>query len=176
VVAAEATTAQIATVQVGEQAIITPVGSTVTAYGVVAAYSPLGTTSSGVTSFPVTISVTGNPAGLYPGASADVELVTRYVANVLVVPTSAVHTIGTSSYVDLLKNGKEVQQTIGIGATGSAETQVTSGLKAGQLVVIASLRASVPSGTSGGLGGGFGGRGGFGGGGFGGGGFVRAGG
>lgn len=169
---ADATTAQIGDVQDGEQAEITPVGASTIAFGVVSSYSLLGTTTSGVTSFPVTISVTGNPSGLYPGASADVELVTRYVANVLVVPTSAVHTTGTSSYVYVLKNGKEVQQTIGVGATGSEETQVTSGLRTGEEVVIASLSERVPSATSGsgfprgGFGGGLGGAGGGLGGGF----------
>ncbi len=176
VVSADATTAQIGDVQDGEQAIITPVGSTATFYGIVSSFSLFGTTSSGVTSFPVTILVTGNSSGLYPGASADVELVIRQVNNVLVVPTSAVHTLGTSSYVDVLTKGKEVQQTVTIGASGGTYTQIVSGLKSGQEVVIASLRSTVPSGTSGS---GTFGRGGFGsGGGFppgGGAGFTRSG-
>ena len=94
VVDADATTAQIGDVQVGEQAVITPVGGTATFYGIVSSFSIYGSTSSGVTSFPVTVLVTGNSSGLYPGASADVELVIRQVNNVLVVPTSAVHTMG----------------------------------------------------------------------------------
>jgi hypothetical protein len=177
VVSADATTAQIGDVQDGEQAVISPVGGTATFYGVVSSFSLFGTTTSGVTSFPVTILVTGSSSGLYPGASADVQLVIRQVNNVLVVPTSAVHTVGTSSYVDLLKNGQEVQQTVTVGASGGTYTQIVSGLKSGQEVVIASLRATVPSGTSGSgtLGrGGFGGGSGFPGGG-GGGAFTRGG-
>jgi membrane fusion protein, macrolide-specific efflux system len=185
VVAADATTSQIGEVLDGEQAVITPTGATTNYYGVVTSYSTTGTTSDGVTSFPVTIAVTGSPSGLYPGASASIELIIRQVNNVLEVPTSAVHTLGTASFVYVLKNGKEVDTPITIGATGDAETQVVSGLKSGQLVVIASLTATVPSGT-GGATGGFtrfgggglgGGGGGFGGGGFGGGGgAVRVGG
>ena len=110
-------------------------------------FSIYGSTSSGVTSFPVTILVTGSSSGLYPGASADVELVIRQVNNVLVVPTSAVHTAGTSSYVDILKKGKEVQQTVTVGATGEPYDQILSGLKSGQEVVIASLGSTVPSST-----------------------------
>jgi hypothetical protein len=77
--------------------------------------------------------------------------------------------VGTSSYVDLLKNGKEVQQTVTVGASGGTYTQIVSGLKAGQEVVIASLRSTVPSSGSttfgrGGFGGGAGFGGGFGGG------------
>jgi multidrug efflux pump subunit AcrA (membrane-fusion protein) len=119
----------------------------------------------------VTITVTGSTQGLYAGASAEVEIIVRQSTNVLVVPTTAVHTVGTSSYVYLLKNGKEVEQTVTIGAEGTPYTQITSGLKSGQEVVIASLSSSLStgSGTTGtgrtGFGGGLGGgAGGFGGG------------
>ncbi len=175
------TTSQIGEVQNGEQAVITPSGATTSVYGVVSSFSSQGTTSSGVTSFPVVVSVTGAPSGLYPGASATVELVVKQVSNVLVVPTSAVHTLGSSSYVEVLKNGKEQRQVIGVGATGAAETQVTSGLSSGEEVVLASLGSAASSsgsssrfgGLGGGLGGGFGG--GFGGGLGGAGGFTRSG-
>jgi membrane fusion protein, macrolide-specific efflux system len=160
VVDADATTSQIGQLQLGEQAIITPTGSNTTAYGVVSSISQLGTTSSGVTTFPVTITVTGNPPGLYSGAEADVEIIVSQVTNVLVVPTTAVHSVGTSSFVYLLKDGKEVAQPVTVGATSGTYTQIKSGLKSGQEVVIASLSSRIPSSTSGS---GFGGRGGFGG-------------
>ena len=62
--------------------------------------------------------------------------------------------MGTSSYVDILKNGKEVEQSITLGATASDETQVVSGLKSGQEVVLVSLSAKVPSSTGSSTGGG----------------------
>ena len=176
VVNVDATTAQIAEIQDQEQAEITPSGTSTIAYGIVSSISTVGTTTSGVTTFPVTIAVTGNPAGLYAGASADVEIIVRQATNVLVVPTTAVHSLGTSSYVDLLKNGKEVEQTVTIGAEGSPYTQITSGLKEGQEVVIASLSATIPSSTGTGTGRAVFGGGGFGGGGFGGGGGLGGGG
>jgi macrolide-specific efflux system membrane fusion protein len=185
VVDVDATTSQIGQLQAGEQAQITPTGTSTVAYGIVSGISKLGTTSSGVTTFPVTIAVTGSPAGLYSGASADVSIVVSEAANVLVVPTTAVHTVGTGSFVYLLKNGKEVPQPVTTGATSGTYTQIKSGLHAGQEVVIASLSSRISSGTSGtgatgrgfgGLGGGGFGGGGFGGGGFGGGGAFRGGG
>jgi membrane fusion protein, macrolide-specific efflux system len=166
VVDADATTSQIAQLQVGEQAVITPTGSDTTAYGVVTSISKLGTTSSGVTTFPVTITVTGNPSGLYAGAEADLEIIVSQVTNVLVVPTTAVHSVGTSSIVYLLQNGKEVAQPVTVGATSGTYTQVKSGLKSGQEVVIASLSARIPSSTSGSTGSGRASFGGLGGGGF----------
>ena len=136
-------------------------------------------------SFPVVIGVTGTPSGLYSGMSADASIIVLEHSDVLTVPSSAVHTLGTESFVYELKGGKEVEHTVTIGAVGTTLTQITSGLKSGTEVVLAnlSLPLSTGSSTSGGLGsgltgglggsgftgGGFGGRG-FGGGGFGGGG------
>jgi hypothetical protein len=100
---------------------------------------------------------------------------------VLTVPSSAVHTLGTASFVYELGQGKEVEHTVTLGAVGTTLTQITSGLKSGDKVVLANLAAKIPTaGTStspfgGGLGGGgafrITGGGGLGGGGFGGGGF-----
>jgi macrolide-specific efflux system membrane fusion protein len=174
VVDVDASTSQLSELEMGEQATITPTGTSTTAYGVVTSVSQLGTTSSGVTTFPVTITVTGSPKGLYSGASTDVSIVVSEVTNVLVVPTTAVHAIGTGSYVDVLKNGKETVQAVTTGSASGEYTQIKSGLKSGQEVVIASLSrsATTGSGTTGRAGfGGFGGGGfGGGGGGFGGGG------
>jgi len=172
VVDVDASTSQLSELEMGEQATITPTGTSTTAYGVVTSVSQLGTTSSGVTTFPVTITVTGSPKGLYSGASTDVSIVVSEVTNVLVVPTTAVHTIGTGSFVDVLKNGKEVTQAVTTGSASGEYTQIKSGLKSGQEVVIASLAKSATTGSGTTSGRGFGGlSGGLDGGGFGGGGF-----
>jgi multidrug efflux pump subunit AcrA (membrane-fusion protein) len=161
----------------GDQAVITPNGSTTPVYGTVSQITPLATQSSGVASFPVTVAITGTPPGLFAGASAQVSMVVQQTSNVLTVPTSAVHNVGSRSFVNVLQGGKQVTRTVTTGATDAARTQITSGLSSGDQVVLANLNASVPSGSStrpGGAGG-FGG-GGFGGGGFGGGGFGGGGG
>jgi len=105
--------------------------------------------------------------------SADASIIVLERAGVLTVPSSAVHPLGTESFVYVLKGGQEVEQTVGVGAVGTTLTQITSGLKSGQQVVLANLSIPLSTGTSssGGLGGGFTGLGGagLGGGGFGGG-------
>jgi multidrug efflux pump subunit AcrA (membrane-fusion protein) len=159
----------------GDQAVITPNGATQPVYGTVSQITPLATQSSGVSTFPVTIAITGTPPGLFAGASAQVSIVVMQRTNVLTVPTSAVHTIGSRSVVDVLEGGKQVPHVVTTGATDAARTEITSGLSAGDQVILANLNAAVPSGNTtrpgGGLGGGGFGGGGFGGGGFGGGGF-----
>lgn len=169
-VQASVTDAQIARIKVGDQAVITPNGSTQNVFGTVSQITPLATQSSGVATFPVTIAITGTPPGLFAGASAQVSIVVLQRSDVLTVPTSAVHTIGSRSIVNVLEGGKQVSHVVTTGATDAARTEITSGLSAGDQVVLANLNASVPGNTTNRPGGGAGGFGGFGGGGLGGGG------
>jgi multidrug efflux pump subunit AcrA (membrane-fusion protein) len=168
---ASITGSDVSEVQVGDQVDLTLTGSATPIYGTVSSLGIVATVSSGVASFPVVVVVTGDPAGLYSGMSADASIIVLERANVLTVPSSAVHTLGTASFVYELKGGKEVEHTVGVGAVGTTLTQITSGLKSGQEVVLANLSIPLSTGssTSGGLGSGFTGTGGLGGGGFGGG-------
>jgi HlyD family secretion protein len=128
--------------------------------------------TSGAVSYPVTVAL---PSGtnVVGGAAAAVTVVVATVDDVLAVPTSAVHYSGTTTYVEVLRGGKETRRTVKVGAIGAALTQVASGLTAGQQVVLADIGAAVPSSSSTlTRGGGFGG-GGFGGAGGGGAGFTR---
>ena len=155
--------AQIAQVKLGEQAIVVPTGSTSSVYGTVTQITPQATIGSGVATFPVTVSITNaatyppttapktSAPPLFAGASAQVTLVVREATNVLSVPTSAVHTIGSRNFVFIPYKNREKKTTILVGATDPLRTQVISGLKSGQLVVIVNTKLAVPN-QSGGLG------------------------
>jgi len=129
--------------------------------------------STGTASFPVSIAVTGSPTGLYAGGTVTAQIVVRQLTNVLTVPTAAISSQNGATTVSKLVNGKPVSTPVVVGTVLGASTQVTSGLKEGDQVVVRQFR--LPSGTNTGNGGQRGqfGRGGFGGtgGGFGGGGF-----
>lgn len=153
----------------GDQVQLVPSGSATTIYGTVSSLGIVATVSSGVATFPVTIAVTGTPAGLYSGMTAQATIIVLQRSGVLTLPSSAVHSVGTASYVYELKNGKEVEHTVGVGAVGTTSTQITSGLKSGTKVVLANLSQSISTGsnsTGSSRFGGFGGFGGLGGGGF----------
>jgi trimeric autotransporter adhesin len=112
---------------------------------------------------------------LFTGSTANVVIDTGSVTNVLAVPTSAVETTGTSSYVLETDQGELTRKVIKVGMVGDTYTQVLSGLHDGQSVVLADYGEAVPSSNTdltNALGGG-GGFGGFGGGGLGGGGTFR---
>jgi macrolide-specific efflux system membrane fusion protein len=173
---------QINRVKVGDQAVITPSGSTNTVYGVVSSVGLVASTSGSVASFPVVIAVTGTPSGLYSGSSAQVSIITEQLNNVVEVPTSAISYTNGSATVTQVTGGGTKAVAVTTGAASGGYTQITSGLSAGDRIQVRSVkfnRASLGGtarnlfgggggggGGLGGSGGGFGGgAGGFGGGG-----------
>jgi multidrug efflux pump subunit AcrA (membrane-fusion protein) len=167
---------EVGSVQAGDQAQIVPDGATAPVYGVVSSVGLIASTTSGVATYPVTIAVTGNPGGLYPGASATVTLIVKQLNNATTVPTAALHYTSSGAAVYEMVNGRQVAVPVTVGMTSDGETQITSGLSVGTKVVVQGLRAGgfgtttggTGRGTRGGFGGGGGGFGGAGGGGFGG--------
>ena len=147
----------------GLQAEITPTGSSTKIFGTVKSIGIIASSSSsGSTTFQVTITVTGSPKGLYAGGGADVSIIVRQVENVLSVQTNAVHTEGGKTVVHQMKGGAQVSTPVKVGTTYGAVTQILSGLKAGDKVVGTTFRlgGSRPSGGTGTrLGGGTGGGG-----------------
>jgi multidrug efflux pump subunit AcrA (membrane-fusion protein) len=180
-------------VKVGQQASVTAAGSSTAMPGTVRSISllPASSTSTTVT-YPVVVRVPRPSASLAGGSSATATITLGSVKNVVTVPNSALTSlVSGTGFVQTVKNGKVTQTIVRTGAVGATSTQVTSGLTAGQQVVIANLSEALPTTTTtnrfatrtgtGGLtsslsgAGGLGGGATFGGGGFGGGGFNRGG-
>jgi membrane fusion protein, macrolide-specific efflux system len=170
---------EIGQIAVGDQATITPTGSTTPAYGTVASIGLIASESSNVATFPVVIDVTGTPSGLYAGSTADVAIIVKQLNNVVEVPTAAInYSSGGQTTVTQVKAGKDVTTSVTLGQAASGETQITGGVTSGDQVVERVVKfTGVPGGSRtgglggfGGAGGGFGGTGRFPAGGFGGGG------
>jgi trimeric autotransporter adhesin len=187
-VTVEVPLASIATVHVGQQANVTPQGATSSAAGSVTSISLLPSTSSGSTgtgsgagqatsttssaTYPVVVLVPEALPALASGSRADVSLLVGTASKVLTVPNSALTPLAKGQAMVLtLKNGVTARALVKTGYAGTLTTQVTSGLSAGQQVVLADLstalptnttssrRLGVPGGATGGLGGGLGGAG-----------------
>jgi membrane fusion protein, macrolide-specific efflux system len=140
---------QIGHIKKGEQAVIVPQGASTPQYGTVTSVGLLGSSTSGVTTFPVEITVTGTPTGLFAGATATVSIIYKQLTDVLQVPTTAVHYAGGSPYVELAGTGGTTRQTVAVGLTANGYTQITSGLSEGQQVVVPVVRSSTTSGSGG---------------------------
>ncbi len=141
---ANASTRQVSELKVGDQVLVVPTGAAQPSTGTVVSISTIPTISNGVATFAIVIGVTGKPTDMYVGATADLTAIFLNVRNVLTVPSSAVQTLGTRSFVGILSHGKEVMHPVVIGAVGGVFTQIKAGLKPGEKVVIANLSASLP--------------------------------
>jgi macrolide-specific efflux system membrane fusion protein len=160
---------QVGQVKAGDQAVITPSGSPTAVYGTVSSVGLIATGTSGVSSFPVTVAVTGTPSGLYAGAAATVSIVTQQLNNVTEVPTAALSYSNGQATVTVVQGAKQVTQAVTTGASASGFTQITSGVKTGQTIIQKVVKFNATgaagnilggTGATGGTRGGFGGAGG----------------
>ncbi len=106
---------------------------------------PVQSGSSGYTYPVVVVAAVVRRAGCSRARRANVVIATGEVANVVAVPTSAVQTLGSRSYVGMLSNGTLTRKVIKVGMVGDTYTQVLSGLTPGQSVVLADYAEPVPS-------------------------------
>lgn len=110
----------------------------------------IATTSSGVASYGVTLDMDTVPAGLKPGMSASVTITTASAGNVLAVPSTSVTSAGTRSFVTVVTtdgNGKQTQTRtpVTVGLKGDSMTEISSGLKAGDEVILSTTTTSASS-------------------------------
>jgi hypothetical protein len=93
-------------------------------------------TSGGTATFPVVIDVTGNPAGLFAGASATVSVIVQKLTGVLTVATAAVSTQDGRTVVHKVVAGRQVVTPVSVGTVYGPLTEVRSGLQVGDLVAV----------------------------------------
>jgi HlyD family secretion protein len=114
---------------------VTAIGADLT--GTVTAISPTATTSSqGVVSYPVTITIKDPPATARAGMSADVTITTASATGVLVVPASALQgTTGNYAVLVLQANGTTSRVPVEVGLVTNAMAEIKSGIDEGTTVV-----------------------------------------
>jgi len=132
--------------------------------GKVSAIDTNGSVSSGVTSYPTTITFDSAPDTVYPNMAVNATIITAVKDEVLLVPTSAVQTQNGESTVRVMNNGKISQVTVETGLSSDTQTEIVSGLSEGQTVVVGTISTQTTRGTTGAAASPFGGTG-FGGGG-----------
>jgi len=152
----------------GAQVTVTGIGGMLT--GSVARVGPVDISSSSYT-YPLVVALPAGSHGIAAGSSAQITVTLAEVKDAKVVPTSAVHTAGGTSYLEVIRTGQESRDPVQVGVVGADYTQITSKLSAKTEVVLADLSEPVPSSSSststgsflgGAGGGGFPGGGGFG--------------
>lgn len=146
---------------------ITALGTDVA--GTVSSVSTTGSNSSGVVGFGILVAVDSVPAGVLPGMSVQVTVVTSEALGVLSIPSVALGgTLGSYTVSMLGDDGTTSTRSVGTGLITTDLAQITSGLVAGDRVVTGTASTQLtttdggggfrgPGGLGGGLGGGFGG-------------------
>lgn len=148
-VVADVAADDIVKVKPGMQAQLTPSGAAEPVYGTVTGVGLVAeASSSGAATFPVTVVVTGAQSKLYAGTSATVSIIIKQVTDVLAVPAMALHTSGSTTYVEKLVGGKQVRTTVKIGDTHGGNTEVIAGLEAGDKVVLATFKLPTGNGDN----------------------------
>ena len=125
--------------------------------GYVSKISTVGTTTNGVTTYPITI-IVNNPEGLIPGMNVEASIVTQSVENALLVPTTALNrgnTVWVKKDSKSAKNGKTVkanqnlknpelyegyvQVQVETGMSNDAFIEIVSGLEEGDDILITTI-------------------------------------
>ena len=132
--------------------------------GTVSGIDTLGTVSQGVVTYIVKVSFDNQDSRVKPGMSVTASIVTARKSNVLTVPNSAVKSRGNRSYVETIVEAAATstrasstrmlgvrsltpprEQTVVIGIASETSTEVTSGLKEGDRIVV---RTFAPTATA----------------------------
>lgn len=83
-----------------------------------------------------TVTIAELPSGVTVKYTGIAQIKVKVLAaNVLLVPTAAIKGSGGSASVQLLVNGKTTRQSVVVGQQSAGESEITSGLSAGQNVV-----------------------------------------
>jgi membrane fusion protein, macrolide-specific efflux system len=125
--------------------------------GKVVAIDPSATTSNNVVTYGVTLSLDKVPVGAKVGQTVSVSVVTGTVQDALFVNSAAITTAGNRHSVTVLTNGQQENRQVEIGLVGDQTTQITSGVQAGEELVVTTASTTTGSGTGGLNGGGLGG-------------------
>ena len=131
--------------KVGQAASVQPDGSAITITGRITNIGLVSTSTTTSTTYPVTISLTGDTSQLRNGGTASISITTASAANALTVPSSAVHANNGTYTVVVLDGDTTKDVTVQVGAIGPQWTEIKSGLSAGQTVVLADLHQALPT-------------------------------
>ena len=136
--------ADLSSLKQGLTCTVTATGATTSLPGTLTSIGIVGTTSSGTTSYPIIVTLTGNPTGLYVGGSADVTIVVSQVT-VLTVPTAAVQQENGQTYVTVVMNGAQTKTNVTVGRTFGTRTEITAGIAEGDEVLVPTQATSTSS-------------------------------
>lgn len=137
----DASSSQVQQLEVGQEATATPAGADEALAGTVSQVSSVPDDES---TYAVTITLSKKDLDIATGLTASVSVVTGTAEDVLTVPASAV----ADGIVTVLEDGKATPTPVTTGVTGGSTVEITDGVAAGDVVVLADLNEPVPTGDT----------------------------
>jgi len=102
----------------------------------------LGTLTSGVVTYNVTIGFDTLDPRIKPEMSVSASIITSVKQNVITVPNSAVKTQNGNSYVQILVDGVPQNKAVKVGASNNTEMEIISGINTGDNVITQTINSS----------------------------------
>ncbi|HEY5114395.1 MAG TPA: biotin/lipoyl-binding protein [Nakamurella sp.] len=118
---------QVGLLAAGDQAELTVSGSAGTTaaaqpiFGTIQSVGLISTSTSDTAAYPVVVQVTGSPDGLHDGTTVSVTLIYKQLANVLTVPSAAVHTVNGQQVVYVMPADSAAAQNATNPGAGAAD-------------------------------------------------------
>ncbi|MDT7710500.1 MAG: hypothetical protein QOG20_6107 [Pseudonocardiales bacterium] len=134
--------ADAAKIQLGQRATIAFPATNTTATGSVTQITPQGTPTNNVVEFPVQVSLDTAPPGVDVGSTANLTIAAASATDVLEVPNLAVTSLGNRHTVTVRRNGTDTVVPVTTGLVGDTQTEITSGVQPGDMVVLPSTSAT----------------------------------
>jgi RND family efflux transporter MFP subunit len=110
----------------------------------------LGTLTSGVVTYNVTLGFDSSDPRIRPAMSVSTSIITGVKQDIIIIPNSAVKSQNGSSYVQILKDGRTTPQRtlVEIGISNNTETEIINGVNVGDKVVTQTISSSAATATS----------------------------
>ena len=106
------------------------------------------TIQSNVVSYSVRVSITAVDSDLKLGLSATATIDIASKEEVLYVTNSAIKSLGSQKYVQILENGLPTNMNVTIGLVGDTTTEIVEGLKEGDSIITSTVSSSTSSSTT----------------------------
>ena len=112
----------------------------------IASIDPVGTVTSGVVNYTVIANLTDPDGDVLPGMTTTINVETDSRTNVLIAPLRAIHTQGTIKTATVLYNDQQILVPVTTGLSDNTSVEITSGLKAGDVLVLNATTTTTPRG------------------------------
>lgn len=107
--------------------------------GAVVGIDKIGTSSNGVSNYPVIVKFDEDSDMVLPNMGVDADIIIEEKGETLLIPTASIGTSQKQKYVTVVTDRGEEQVSIETGISSDKYTEVLSGLNEGDIVVINSL-------------------------------------